>query len=184
MEVAHKFCRIDQSKKVRTGRDRGEGSEAGSVWWPSCDPQPCEHCRSSHIRCLKPEANLRWPKRRKKRRASELPVLSCCFPRNRGERTLTWAFPARPLGLCFPAFEFFCMPAPCLGHTVDLTVPCRFLEGEDGEDTAKILQTDIVEAVDIASAAKVSLRREGGPGVHGWSSPFHGYFLPLPSTLT
>jgi U3 small nucleolar RNA-associated protein 7 len=32
------------------------------------------------------------------------------------------------------------------------------LEGEDGEDTAKIRQADIVEAVDIASAAKVSLR--------------------------
>ncbi|KAK2113513.1 WD repeat-containing protein 46 [Saguinus oedipus] len=31
-----------------------------------------------------------------------------------------------------------------------------FLEGEDGEDTAKICQADIVEAVDIASAAKVS----------------------------
>ncbi|XP_045690535.1 WD repeat-containing protein 46 [Phyllostomus hastatus] len=29
-----------------------------------------------------------------------------------------------------------------------------FLEGEDGEDTAKISQADIVEAVDIASAAK------------------------------
>lgn len=29
-----------------------------------------------------------------------------------------------------------------------------FLVGEDGEDTAKILQTDIVEAVDISSAAK------------------------------
>lgn len=33
----------------------------------------------------------------------------------------------------------------------------RFLEGEDGEDTAKIRQADIVEAVDIASAAKVRL---------------------------
>uniref|UniRef100_A0A8C6QMA8 WD repeat-containing protein 46 n=1 Tax=Nannospalax galili TaxID=1026970 RepID=A0A8C6QMA8_NANGA len=41
-----------------------------------------------------------------------------------------------------------------------------FLEGEDGEDTAKILQTDIVEAVDIASAAKVSLRRGGAEGLH------------------
>ena len=38
----------------------------------------------------------------------------------------------------------------------------RFLEGEDGEDTAKIRQVDIVEAVDIASAAKVSLRLEKG----------------------
>lgn len=39
-----------------------------------------------------------------------------------------------------------------------------FLEGEDGEDTAKILQTDIVEAVDIASAAKyfdLNLRQFG-----------------------
>lgn len=39
----------------------------------------------------------------------------------------------------------------------------RFLEGEDGEDTAKIRQAEIVEAVDIASAAKVSLRLEKGP---------------------
>ncbi|XP_045397794.1 WD repeat-containing protein 46 isoform X2 [Lemur catta] len=39
-----------------------------------------------------------------------------------------------------------------------------FLEGEDGEDTAKILQADIVEAVDIASAAKhfdLNLRQFG-----------------------
>nr|AIC84026.1 putative WD repeat domain 46 isoform 1 [Mus musculus] len=39
-----------------------------------------------------------------------------------------------------------------------------FLVGEDGEDTAKILQTDIVEAVDIASAAKhfdLNLRQFG-----------------------
>ncbi|XP_036908629.1 WD repeat-containing protein 46 isoform X2 [Sturnira hondurensis] len=39
-----------------------------------------------------------------------------------------------------------------------------FLEGEDGEDTAKISQTDIVEAVDIASAAKhfdLNLRQFG-----------------------
>lgn len=40
---------------------------------------------------------------------------------------------------------------------------CRFLEGEDGEDTAKIRQADIVEAVDIASAAKVSLSLGQGP---------------------
>ncbi|KAM6185819.1 WD repeat-containing protein 46 isoform 2-T2 [Rhynchocyon petersi] len=39
-----------------------------------------------------------------------------------------------------------------------------FLEGEDGEDTAKIRQADIVEAVDIASAAKhfdLNLRQFG-----------------------
>ncbi|TEA42291.1 hypothetical protein DBR06_SOUSAS1810053 [Sousa chinensis] len=39
-----------------------------------------------------------------------------------------------------------------------------FLEGEDGEDTAKICQADIVEAVDIASAAKhfdLNLRQFG-----------------------
>ncbi|XP_044913322.1 WD repeat-containing protein 46 isoform X2 [Felis catus] len=39
-----------------------------------------------------------------------------------------------------------------------------FLEGEDGEDTAKIRQVDIVEAVDIASAAKhfdLNLRQFG-----------------------
>lgn len=39
-----------------------------------------------------------------------------------------------------------------------------FLVGEDGEDTAKILQTDIVEAVDISSAAKhfdLNLRQFG-----------------------
>lgn len=42
------------------------------------------------------------------------------------------------------------------------TPTCRFLEGEDGEDTAKIRQADIVEAVDIASAAKVSLRMGTG----------------------
>ncbi|XP_012646810.1 WD repeat-containing protein 46 [Microcebus murinus] len=39
-----------------------------------------------------------------------------------------------------------------------------FLEGENGEDTAKILQADIVEAVDIASAAKhfdLNLRQFG-----------------------
>ncbi|KAM5263045.1 WD repeat-containing protein 46 isoform 2-T2 [Ctenodactylus gundi] len=39
-----------------------------------------------------------------------------------------------------------------------------FLEGEDGEDTAKISQEDIVEAVDIASAAKhfdLNLRQFG-----------------------
>lgn len=42
------------------------------------------------------------------------------------------------------------------------TLTCRFLEGEDGEDTAKIRQADIVEAVDIASAAKVSVRMGTG----------------------
>ncbi|CAH6790022.1 WD repeat-containing protein 46 [Phodopus roborovskii] len=45
-----------------------------------------------------------------------------------------------------------------------LTEEPGFLEGEDGEDTAKILQTDIVEAVDIASAAKhfdLNLRQFG-----------------------
>lgn len=47
--------------------------------------------------------------------------------------------------------------------TAALTLTCRFLEGEDGEDTAKISQTDIVEAVDIASAAKVSRRMGKGP---------------------
>lgn len=39
-----------------------------------------------------------------------------------------------------------------------------FLVGEDGEDTAKVLQTDIVEAVDISSAAKhfdLNLRQFG-----------------------
>ncbi|EHB06458.1 WD repeat-containing protein 46 [Heterocephalus glaber] len=39
-----------------------------------------------------------------------------------------------------------------------------FLEGEDGEDTAKVRQADIVEAVDIASAAKhfdLNLRQFG-----------------------
>ncbi|XP_003789135.1 WD repeat-containing protein 46 [Otolemur garnettii] len=39
-----------------------------------------------------------------------------------------------------------------------------FLEGEDGENTAKILQSDIMEAVDIASAAKhfdLNLRQFG-----------------------
>ncbi|XP_027380958.1 WD repeat-containing protein 46 [Bos indicus x Bos taurus] len=45
-----------------------------------------------------------------------------------------------------------------------LTEEPGFLEGEDGEDTAKIRQADIVEAVDIASAAKhfdLNLRQFG-----------------------
>ncbi|XP_062041927.1 WD repeat-containing protein 46 [Lepus europaeus] len=44
-----------------------------------------------------------------------------------------------------------------------------FLEGEDGEDTAKIRQADIVEAVDIASAAKhfdLNLRQFGPYRLH------------------
>ncbi|ELW69541.1 WD repeat-containing protein 46 [Tupaia chinensis] len=44
-----------------------------------------------------------------------------------------------------------------------------FLEGDDGEDTAKIRQADIVEAVDIASAAKhfdLNLRQFGPYRLH------------------
>lgn len=62
-------------------------------------------------------------------------------------------------------FSFYCWYTHFIfkSFTAALTLTCRFLEGEDGEDTAKILQTDIVEAVDIASAAKVSLRVGKGP---------------------
>ena len=36
-----------------------------------------------------------------------------------------------------------------------MTVFCRFLEAEDGEETSRISQHDIAEAVDIMSAQKV-----------------------------
>lgn len=116
--------------------------------------QPYGRRLSSRVRSLKPEANWRLLKRRSRRRASELPALSCCLWRNLGERAPTWPFPA--LALCVS----FTPGTQSQGLTAIVTAPFRFLEGEGGEDTAKILQTDIAEAVDIASAAKVSLRRK------------------------
>lgn len=90
---------------------------------------------------------------------SKLLVRSCCLLRNLGEWPLMWASPDTALLRDCP-FSFLCWYTHFI---LALTLTCRFLEGEDGEDTAKILQADIVEAVDIASAAKVSLRLGNGP---------------------
>lgn len=71
--------------------------------------QPCQQCYSSHIRSLKPKVNSRRPKRRRKRRASELPALSCCLQRNPGEWIPTWAFPVLPFwDFVFGVFLFVC----------------------------------------------------------------------------
>lgn len=71
--------------------------------------RPCRPCRSSHIRRLKPEANSRRPKRRRKRRASGLPALSCCLQRNLGEWTPAWAFLSCLSGTSFfGVFMFVC----------------------------------------------------------------------------
>lgn len=89
----------------------------------------------------------------------KLRVLSCCLPRNLGE----WPF--QPLLYRTTLSHFIVDTLTSLGNfTAAPTLTCRFLEGEDGEDTAKISQADIAEAVDIASAAKVSLRMAEGPG--------------------
>lgn len=82
--------------------------------------------------------------------------------RNQGE-WLIGASPAPALWDCL--FSFYCWYSHFIfkSFTAALTLTCRFLEGEHGEDTAKISQADIVEAVDIASAAKVSLRVGKGP---------------------
>lgn len=94
---------------------------------------------------------------------SKLLVLSCCLLRNLGKWTLMWGSPAS--ALWDSPFSFLCWYTDFIlgSFTATLTLTCSFLEGEDGEDTAKIRQADIVEAVDIASAAKVSLRVERGP---------------------
>lgn len=93
---------------------------------------------------------------------SKLLVLSCCLLRNLGEWTLMWASPAP--ALWGSHFSYLCWYTHFILGSLNssLMLTCRFLEGEDGEDTAKICQADIVEAVDIASAAKVSLRMEKG----------------------
>lgn len=73
-----------------------------------------------------------------------------------------WASPAP--ALWGSHFSYLCWYTHFILGSLNssLMLTCRFLEGEDGEDTAKICQADIVEAVDIASAAKVSLRMEKG----------------------
>lgn len=80
--------------------------------------------------------------------------------RNLGEWALVWVASAPASWDC--PFSFLGWDTYfTLGNlTAAPTLTCRFLEGEDGEDTAKICQADIVEAVDIASAAKVSLTWE------------------------
>lgn len=74
---------------------------------------------------------------------------------------LIWALSPCFLGCPF-LFSCWCTYFTLGSSSAAPTLPCRFLEGDEGEDTAKIRQADIVEAVDIASAAKVSLGR--GPG--------------------
>lgn len=99
---------------------------------------------------------MRWLRLRKRKSVLKLLVLNYCLLRNPGKWTPMWASPGPALwGF---SFSFSCWYTHCIfgSLTATLALTPRFLEGEDGEDTAKIRQADIVEAVDIASAAKVS----------------------------
>lgn len=82
--------------------------------------------------------------------------------RNLGEWAVTWA---SVVPVFWDSFIFMLVHPLHIRKPYCNTKTCRFLEGEDGENTAKILQADIMEAVDIASAAKVSLRLAKGPVV-------------------
>lgn len=147
--------------------------------------RPCRPCRSSHIRRLKPEANSRRPKRRRKRRASGLPALSCCLQRNLGEWTPAWAFPLLSLR-CF--LVFLCLYAHFVVGSVTVVVLTAFQVsgrrrwGRHSKNTADRHRGGCGHRERCQGEPR---REEGTRRLHGWSEfILSRLFLILFSTLT